>query len=107
MLLLFFLVVGTGLKPLPGVYKDLVEMTVDHNKYKQWASKPLPANCKSAAHILSNAVCVCVCVCVLGVVFCLPVLVCVRVCVCVCVYICVVIGVSKCTMDHASRVISL
>jgi len=42
-----------GLKPLPGVYKDLVEMSVDHSKYKQWAAKSLPANCESAAHILS------------------------------------------------------
>ena len=27
---------------------------MDHSKYKQWASKSLPANCESAAHILSD-----------------------------------------------------
>ena len=42
----------TGLKTLPDVYRDLVELPVDYSKYKQWASKPLPANARASAHIL-------------------------------------------------------
>ena len=44
--------IHAGLKTLSVVYRDLVEMPVDHSKYKQWAAKPLPANCRSSAHIL-------------------------------------------------------
>ncbi|XP_064406561.1 uncharacterized protein LOC135351490 isoform X2 [Halichondria panicea] len=38
-----------GLKPLAGVYRDLVELPVEYSKYKSWASKPLPTNTKSSA----------------------------------------------------------
>ena len=41
-----------GLKNLSVVYRDLVEMPVDHSKYKHWSSKPLPSNCRGSAHIL-------------------------------------------------------
>ena len=51
-LVYIYIYMCVGLKPLPVVYKDLVEMTVDHSKYKQWSAKPLPANCKTTADIL-------------------------------------------------------
>lgn len=50
--MLFFYLLSIGNRPLPDVYKEITEMQVDINKYRQWSSKE--KSLQPAAKIKAN-----------------------------------------------------